>query len=139
MMIKTAFTLSPEKGFTLIEILISVIILVIITALVTSYVISNQRTSTQSKTFFEATQVAASCLEEAKQKLENPDSLSSILDQVGDSTHHVSFTKTTDIQAFDVTVSYNSVSPNLNLVKIKSIVTWNGSPDTIRLATAFSH
>jgi len=130
-----------ENGFSLLELLVAIILLLIVTNIIGSYGILSRKSVRQSNILYTAKQMAASSLELAKNKLDNADSLSSVLKPDTSDTNW--YYETVDSQTvkgtdYEVKVRYTHVSRTVPLMKIQATVSWDKTHN-YQLNTAYCY
>jgi type II secretory pathway pseudopilin PulG len=117
---------SRQRGFNTVEILVGMSILVIGVVIAGGYFKYNQKASKRSDAFYLTTQLASARLEQTKRRLSNPDTLKTILAEVGAGDWVETGSETLQGKVYQVSLRYRRLSPSGNLMKVKATVFWDG-------------
>jgi prepilin-type N-terminal cleavage/methylation domain-containing protein len=123
-----------SKGFSMIEILVSMVLIGLIATTITLYITGARRGAKRSDKRATAIQLAASQLENAKYKMQIESDLGKILGGI-DYNGHYTDNHDSIFQGVNYTIltDYTRPSDSLQLIKVKSTITWDSS--RVELAT----
>lgn len=119
--------LRPQRGFSIVEILIGFFILSITFVSLGAYTSSQRSGLYKSSQLSDGTQVAVSALEEMKRQLSDSATFRKFYDQASHGAYPTTQNRTLNAVPYTVTVTVRQGPPADYLLKLRARVTWKGN------------